>query len=85
MDKLMKMAFALIGLTGLGTLFGIRKTRKQIKVEHERIDRMQDRQDILRERLNKNEDEYIKELKELQDKIDELNAKLSSRRTGGKA
>jgi cob(I)alamin adenosyltransferase len=88
MDKMMKVVFGLIGLTGLGTFLGIRKTRKQVKVERERIDRIsnsQNRMYDVMDQLGKNEEAYAKELDELQKKIDELNAKLNSRRTGGKA
>lgn len=88
MDKMMKVVFGLIGLTGLGTFLGIRKTRKQVKVERERIDRIsnsQNRMYDVMDQLGKNEEVYAKELDELQKKIDELNAKLNSRRTGGKA
>lgn len=88
MDKMMKVVFGLIGLTGLGTFLGIRKTRKQVKVERERIDRIsnsQNRMYDVMDQLGKNEEAYAKELDELQKKIDELNAKLNNRRTGGKA
>lgn len=88
MDKMMKVVFGLIGLTGLGTFFGIRKTRKQVKVERERIDRIsnsQNRMYDVMDQLGKNEEAYAKELDELQKKIDELNARLNNRRTGGKA
>lgn len=88
MDKIMKVVFGLIGLTGLGTFLGIRKTRKQVKVERERIDRIsnsQNRMYDVMDQLGKNEEVYAKELDELQKKIDELNAKLNNRRTGGKA